>query len=419
MRIVIDNSGYGLTNLGDLAMLQVGVARLRELLPDATFDVITTAPERLAQFVPTARPLSTTGRELFWQDRNLFGGLHRLVPGRATTVLTGLERRVRRRWPRAAAAWAGRRYARRGVDVRPMGEYLAAVEGAAAVVATGGGFLTDVFGRHARNVLEQVGWAARAGKPTALFGQAIGPVTSSGLRRALREVLPRVDLIALREGRAGVPLLRSLGVDPGKVVVTGDDAIEPAYRLRPDRPGHDVGFNLRLASYSGVEDDDLAAVAAAVAEFARKHGARVRSLPVSVGGSDSDVAAMAGLTAADDPPPAVPEDLIRRAGACRAVVTGSYHAGVFALSQGVPVVGVAKSDYYRLKFLGLADQFGPGCELVDAEAGDLPGRVAAALGRAWDSADAAHGPLLRAAERQVAASQAAYERFAGLLGGQP
>ena len=44
---------------------------------------------------------------------------------------------------------------------------------------------------------------------------------------------------------------------------------------------------------------------------------------------------------------------------CRLVVTGSYHAALFALSMGVPAIGIATSRYYEDKFLGLADQFGP------------------------------------------------------------
>ena len=33
-------------------------------------------------------------------------------------------------------------------------------------------------------------------------------------------------------------------------------------------------------------------------------------------------------------------------------VTGSYHAGVFALAQGIPVVGLLQSAYYEQKFIG-------------------------------------------------------------------
>jgi polysaccharide pyruvyl transferase WcaK-like protein len=50
---------------------------------------------------------------------------------------------------------------------------------------------------------------------------------------------------------------------------------------------------------------------------------------------------------------------------CRVVVTGSYHAGVFALAQGIPVVATAASRYYHDKFSGLADLFGGGGDIVD------------------------------------------------------
>ena len=58
------------------------------------------------------------------------------------------------------------------------------------------------------------------------------------------------------------------------------------------------------------------------------------------------------------------DDVLTAIADCRVVVTGSYHAAVFALSMGVPAVGLAASRYYVDKFKGLADQFGPGCEVV-------------------------------------------------------
>ena len=64
--------------------------------------------------------------------------------------------------------------------------------------------------------------------------------------------------------------------------------------------------------------------------------------------------------------------MIRQIQRCRLVVTGSYHAGVFALASGIPVVGLAKSSYYRDKFLGLADMFAVGCETVTLDESDCP-----------------------------------------------
>ena len=102
--------------------------------------------------------------------------------------------------------------------------------------------------------------------------------------------------------------------------------------------------------------------------------------------------------------------VIEQAGRCRIVITGAYHAAVFALSQGIPVVGLA-SDDYSAKFLGLQDQFGLGCETVSLGAQDASERLAAAAERAWQSAEKVRLPLQEAARRQVALSQGAYERI--------
>jgi colanic acid/amylovoran biosynthesis protein len=105
-----------------------------------------------------------------------------------------------------------------------------------------------------------------------------------------------------------------------------------------------------------------------------------------------------------------PLKVIQQAGQCRIVVTGAYHAAVFALSQGIPVVGLSASDDYTAKFLGLEDQFGLGCETVLLDATDASEKLAAAAERAWQSAEQVRLPLLESAQRQIELSQWAYER---------
>ena len=55
--------------------------------------------------------------------------------------------------------------------------------------------------------------------------------------------------------------------------------------------------------------------------------------------------------------PTSPEAVMKNVSACRMVVTGSYHAAVFALSQGIPALTISKSAYYDSKFNGLGDMF--------------------------------------------------------------
>jgi colanic acid/amylovoran biosynthesis protein len=93
------------------------------------------------------------------------------------------------------------------------------------------------------------------------------------------------------------------------------------------------------------------------------------------------------------------------------VVTTSYHGGVFALSQGIPVVAWVKSKYFAAKLYGLANQFGVGCEVVALDEGNVAERLKSAVLAAWNSAEHSRPRLLEAAVAQIAASRAAYERL--------
>jgi colanic acid/amylovoran biosynthesis protein len=101
-------------------------------------------------------------------------------------------------------------------------------------------------------------------------------------------------------------------------------------------------------------------------------------------------------------------DLVRL---CRVVVTGSYHAGVFALSCGVPAIGIAKSQYYVEKFCGLAAQFGPGCEVATLDDPDFERVLREKIDRLWTAAAQLRPGLLQAAARQIALGRAAYGRL--------
>jgi hypothetical protein len=87
---------------------------------------------------------------------------------------------------------------------------------------------------------------------------------------------------------------------------------------------------------------------------------------------------------------------------------------VFALSQGVPVVGLTSSAYYDDKFLGLAGMFGTGLELVRLE-DDLGQRLPTAVRSAWDRAPQERSTLLASAEEQIAASRKTFDRICGLV----
>src|SRR5690242_7735861 len=55
-------------NIGDMAMLQVAVARMAERWPDGRIDVLTDDPDGLRRLAPEATPVSATGRTVWLED---------------------------------------------------------------------------------------------------------------------------------------------------------------------------------------------------------------------------------------------------------------------------------------------------------------------------------------------------------------
>lgn len=421
MEVLIENSGYRLGNVGDVAMLQVACRRLREYWPEVELAVITEAGDRLARYCPGVTPCDAASARQWHEKWNVLGSMHRLVPRAAHAGLQGVESGLRGRFPGWCEPWVRWRLERRGAGV-VFDRFLEQTRKSTAVVATGGGYITDAFEGHAVGLLETLDAVLRQGKPVALFGQGIGPIASPRLRKVAAAVLPRVNLVALREGRRGPALLRDLGVPENRVVVTGDDAIELAANSGDSRMRDAIGFNLRIAEYSGVGDDEAATILGIVNELVHKHGSPVVPVPISWHDGDSDVATLERAMRLSDAERAIleaadtPEAVVKQVGRCRIVVTGSYHAGVFALSQGIPVVGIAKSAYYEDKFLGLREQFGTGCDAVLLDAPDWKGTLKQKLEQAWENADEQRPLLREAAARQISASRAAYDRFVQLVG---
>src|SRR5439155_8100354 len=122
-RILVDNSGYALTNMGDVAMLQGGVTRLRRLWPDADVAVLTSRPERLARYVPSARPVIHRGRDQYIAPGAVLGRLGRSARGAEDMIrlhLPDLTRRI--------VTWRRRRRRREWQHVAPFLECLSAAD---------------------------------------------------------------------------------------------------------------------------------------------------------------------------------------------------------------------------------------------------------------------------------------------------
>ncbi len=421
MKILVENGCYHLRNMGDVAMLQVAVARLSDLWPDAEIQVITAEPGLLAKYLPRACPIAVRGRDIWFKDRRIIGGFSRWVPDAITNQLLKLWRQIRKHQPWLAyrLIWLNAKY--RGTDVGEMDSFLEAVRGADVVTVSGGGDINDAFVKYAMTLLGVLAMAIRCGTPTAMFGQGIGPIGNSKLAARAKEVLGLVEFIAVRDNYASPFFLESLGVKKQHIFVTGDDAIELAYELRPARLGNGIGVNLRVAKYSETNTKHIDMVRAALQDAVRKHSAPLIPLPISLYDKESDARIIGQiLTGRDDALDCTqnsdsPAGIIEKAGLCRVVVTGSYHSAVFALAQGVPVVALANSAYYVNKFLGLAEQFGCGCEVLFLDDEQVLEKLCGGIEKAWMSAEELRPRLLEAAARQVALGRAAYERVYQLV----
>jgi polysaccharide pyruvyl transferase WcaK-like protein len=99
-------------------------------------------------------------------------------------------------------------------------------------------------------------------------------------------------------------------------------------------------------------------------------------------------------------------------------VTGAYHAAIFALAQGIPVVCLSNSPYYLAKFQGLQDLFGVGCAIVTLSEPNLQHRLTAAIEETWNAADAVRSPLLQSALHQIKAGRIAYQYVGDMLGSE-
>ena len=405
-RIVIEPSDYFLRNFGDMAMLRSAIERLEVVLPGATIEVCTEDPAALLRLSPSVIPIEANGRFQALKVGHSLTAIRKLLPQRFAD-------RVQRRMPR----WIVRRLDRFLAERSQFAKHLKQAD---LLLVGGMGGFTDYFGDFAGGVLRSLDRGLEMGVPVVMVGQGMGPIEKPELRATAGAILPKLDLIALREKRTGPPLLRELGVPASRIQVTGDDAIEFAHRMRVETLGHGIGLNLRRARYSGVGSEVAAIIGQTVEQLAECWAAAVVPVPIQQGHDcdlDSMRQALSNHAAALNEAAAISslEELVRQVQRCRVVVTGSYHAGVFALSNGIPVVGIAGSTYYIDKFDGLADMFGVGCAVVRVGEVDYAERLRSEVGKLWDAALRIRPELLTSAQRQIHAGHQCYARIAQLV----
>ena len=409
-------------NMGDVAMLQAAVDRLRASWPEATIEVLTDSPFNLARYCPGAQPLPRAGCASWVENRILPGRFQHLLPKWTSARLGVLKQVIGRRWPFLLEYLIHRRLSLRSGNNQcvDFNHFMEALDNADLLAVCGAGGFADSCQKWNLFVLGTMEAAIRRGIKVVMFGQGMGPLSDPVVLSRAKEVLPEVALITLRGGRGGLELLESMGVPSSRVLTTGDEAVELAYKARTKEPGIAVGVNLRVAPYADVNVGVVGQVRSVLQEFARRQQVPLLPIPIASHDYANDHQAIRHLLAGfdDDSDGGVsltsPQMLIKQAARCRVVVTGAYHAAVFALAQGIPVVCLSNSSYYLAKFQGLEDLFGVGCAIVTLSEPHLQQRLMTAIEEMWNAADSVRSPLLHSALRQIEARRDAYQLVGNL-----
>lgn len=284
MRVVLSGY-YGFGNLGDEALLEVIVTRLRARFKDIEIDVLSRAPrETAAQFGVDATPR--------WDMRAV-----RAAIGRADVVLSG-----------------------------------------------GGGLLQSATSaRSALYYASILRDAVRQRRKSMIFAQSIGPLDFVG-RFIVKRMCRGVDRATVRDALSrdllaslipGTPVEQT--ADPVFLYDLAPDAID----LQTEGLGPEPYAILCVRKVPGLKDG-VAVVARAVDALKDRHGIRSAFLPLG-GVGDADVSTTI-IRACSSAPMLLPECSLARAAAilcgARVVIGMRLHALIFAARFSVPFLAV-------------------------------------------------------------------------------
>ncbi|MGA9531477.1 MAG: polysaccharide pyruvyl transferase family protein [Anaerolineales bacterium] len=396
MQILIENGTNQLDNLGDIAMLRVTVERLRNLWPEARLSVVTRKAAALERHLPNTSPvLVNYPKWLDWlRSASPAGGF-----GRGSAQVSWMK------------AWLVRHLLG---DYRQV--FAQAVGQSDMIVHAGSGIFADPFLPAAIRHLVPFEYALRQGKPTAFFAQGIGPLNDPILSGSVVSILSQATLVTTRDRQSARLLAEKLRVPSSDIDVTGDDALDLAYRNRQKARGPYVGVNLRFAYYSGLsrsQGPGLEPIKDALDAACTSTDSPI--MPFAIHHSDIEATSgwlsRSGLHSEIQQHEMTVFGLLQAISRCRIVVTASYHGAVLALGQGIPAVCLFTSGYYRAKFTGLAEMFSQGCLLVDLNEPLDSEAISNQLDLLLEHADELRAGLLETTATLVRRSEASYAQL--------
>ncbi|WP_461169935.1 polysaccharide pyruvyl transferase family protein [Arthrobacter sp. Z1-15] len=257
------------------------------------------------------------------------------------------------------------------------------------VVVAGGGNLNSRYGWLLYERAAVVAVARALGKPVVISGQTLGPQLTAPDTIALAGMLESTELNSMREP-ASLQLARSLGaaavagLDDASFLAAEEPAIhEPAIHnptLHEPEPVAPAGARAEALA-EGLPENGYVAVTVSPSsevpdDFAARLGEQLDVLYRQTGlpavfiahmgiGADRgwDIDSHAGIAAAMTTPslqlPVLPARQVAALTAGASLVfTSRYHPAVFALSAGVPVLGLATDTYSGVRLAGAMENWG-------------------------------------------------------------
>ncbi|NQX35130.1 polysaccharide pyruvyl transferase family protein [Herbiconiux sp. VKM Ac-2851] len=310
-----------------------------------------------------------------------------------------------------------------------------AVRASDGVLVCGGGNMASTWPLH---IFERatLGAVARAlGRPLVVSGQTIGPELTDSDGSLVASLLSSTAVTGLREP-SSYALCRALGVPERLLRATvddasfvGDRASDDAAALAPAlaEPYCAVTFSTHL---NGASRDLFAEAAARLLdEVALSTGlaivfvAHFGSLLADEVRGDSVLHKAVAERMRVPSSAVVPADSVAAAGLARQaslVLTSRYHPAVFAVSGGVPTVGIAVDEYTTVKLTGALGNLGQDAvlqldEVLDGT-GDAASRVAAdRVAAVWADRAGIRSRGLARAEVARASSAAWWDELAALF----
>lgn len=308
---------------------------------------------------------------------------------------------------------------------RPEWTLIHAVAEADAVLVTGGGNLSSSWPEHVYERAAVAELALALERPLVVSGQSVGPHLTARHGELVGRVTTSAALVGVRD-HASFELCRALGVPPGRLVHTVDDAssVQPpesaawrsptpqyvaaSFSSHPgllsrdeyvgrlarlvDHAAERTGLPVLLVPHAGATDDRRQGDVALHDEICAKVRSRVQSLAMDPG---TEPAAARGA---------------------QLVLSTLVHPVVYALAGGVPSLAIATDSSTSMQTRGAMENMGMGAFALGVPA-LLSDAALLAVDELWTRRDGLRSHLLALSGEQQARSTAWWDAVAQVLRG--